>query len=118
MPTLDINIEPNTFKKESDGSISVRISSKANNGLSINSSGEIVATKGKDGNPGSGGSINLPGNSIAGTHNVGISVIRCNRNVSRRTPGATEEEGYRMVNVSNFTVASTIVGKIRAFIGG
>ena len=34
------------------------------NGLSINSNGEIIATKGESGNPGSSGSVNLPGNGI------------------------------------------------------
>ena len=63
----------------------LKISSKANNGLSFNN-GKIVATKAPDGTPGSGGTMNTPGNALGpinSTESDSLAVVGFNSSVSR-----------------------------------
>lgn len=90
MPTLKINTNETTITHDSSGGLCVKISSHENNGLSIED-GKIKVTKGKDGNPGTGGTTNLPGNGVAGKYNVGIGILRANNTVSRVAAGDPAE---------------------------
>lgn len=87
MISLKVNTNETTTTHDSNGGICVKISSTANNGLSFDSNGKMKVTKGEDGDPGSGGTTNLPGNGIAGTYNTGILILRANNTVSRITGG-------------------------------
>lgn len=63
----------------------LKISSKENNGLSI-VDGKLVATKAPDGEGGSGGTMNTPGNALGpsdATESTSLSKIGCNSTVSR-----------------------------------
>jgi hypothetical protein len=63
----------------------LKISSKANNGLSFNN-GKIVATKAPDGTPGSGGTMNTPGNALGpinSTETDSLAIVGFNSSVSR-----------------------------------
>lgn len=65
--------------------LKLRISSKENNGLSI-VDGQLVATKAPDGEGGSGGTMNTPGNALGpsdATESTSLSKIGCNSTVSR-----------------------------------
>lgn len=87
MISLKVNTNETTITHDSNGGICVKISSTANNGLSIDSNGKIKVTKGADGDPGTGGTTNLPGNGVAGVYNTGILTLRANNTVSRITGG-------------------------------
>ena len=63
----------------------LKISAKANNGLSF-VNGKLIATKAPDGTPGSGGTMNTPGNAlgpITATESTYLQTIGFNSSVSR-----------------------------------
>ena len=96
-----MNIQVMTDNKSieggSDNAIRIRISNGTNNGISINEEGLLVATKGNPGKPGTGGTMNKPGNSIAGNVSESVSILRCNSSVSRRQLGDDpDNEGVLM----------------------
>lgn len=97
MPSLKVNTNETTTTHDSNGGICVKISKQENNGLSMEN-GRIKITKGRDGNIGSGGTVNLPGNGIAGRYNNGINVLRANKTVSRVSGNdpSSENEGVLM----------------------
>jgi len=83
---LEINTDKKSIGHDSTGALCIKISEAANNGLSFDGD-KIKVTKGKNGNPGTGGTSNLPGNGIAGEYNKGISILRANSTVSRLKGG-------------------------------
>lgn len=101
MMIIDINTNEKVFEKDSDGAISVKISGKENNGLSLNDSGQIKVSKGKDGKPGTGGTPNYPGNGIAGTPGQPIPTLQFNNTVSRIKKGDPDSgnEGVFMPDI-------------------
>lgn len=69
----------------SNNSMVLKLSAKANNGLSF-SNGKLVATKAPDGSGGSGGTMNTPGNAIGpvgATENTSLNTVGFNSTVSR-----------------------------------
>ena len=71
-----------------DGSINVRVSQKANNGVSIGDDGKLHLQLGPSGDgkvpeAGENNTISLPGNVIDGKYGKGLSIIRCNKYVTR-----------------------------------
>lgn len=86
MSTVKIKMNPDLLTIKFDNSkLALKISSKENNGLSI-SNGMIVATKAPDGTPGTGGSMNTPGNGIGpidATATTSLQTIGFNSSVSR-----------------------------------
>lgn len=79
-----INTDNKSLYVNESGELVAKISNEPNNGLSFNEDNKIKATKGADGSPGIGGTMNLPGNGIEGEVNKGIITIRCNNSVSRK----------------------------------
>ena len=71
------------------------------NGISLSEDGALVASKGKQGKPGTGSTMNKVGNSIAGNASQTVSVLRCNSSVSRRQLGDPDpsNEGIYIHNV-------------------
>lgn len=64
---ITLQLNPDNQSLEFSGKkLKLKISSKANNGLSF-TNGKIVATKAPDGQSGSGGTMNTPGNAIGPT---------------------------------------------------
>ena len=71
MPThIKIELNPDEQTIVFNGrKMGLKTSGLANNGLSLNpSTHKLVATKAPDGRPGSGGTMNLPGNGIGPTN--------------------------------------------------
>ncbi len=84
--TVKLKINPDLQTVNVDNSkLKLKISSKENNGLSI-TDGKIVATKAADGSPGSGGTMNTPGNAVGptnSTESTSLQTIGFNSTVSR-----------------------------------
>ena len=84
--TVKLKINPDLQTVNVDNSkLKLKISSKENNGLSI-TDGKIVATKAADGSPGSGGTMNTPGNAIGptdATSSTSLQTVGFNSTVSR-----------------------------------
>lgn len=84
--TVRLKINPDLQTIDVDNSkLKLKISSKENNGLSI-TDGKIVATKAEDGSPGSGSTMNTPGNAIGpidATSSTSLRIIGFNSTVSR-----------------------------------
>jgi len=95
--TFDMNVEPTQFHLV-DGKYEPAISSKQYNGLSIDPvTGKLVVTKGPNGRDGVGGTMNTPGNGIAG-ESTGIGVIRCNSTVTRlQANDPYQEDGGKLI---------------------
>lgn len=92
--------------------LKLKLSSKTNNGLSFNN-GKLVGTKAPDGEGGSGGTMNTPGNGIGpinATESTSLSKVGCNSTVSRRKKynGSdrfiTNNDGPVMAVVNNGTL--------------
>lgn len=82
--TLQLNPDSQTVGF-SNNKLVLKISAKANNGLSF-VDGKIVATKAPDGSGGSGGTMNTPGNAIGpidATENTSLNKVGFNSTVSR-----------------------------------
>ncbi len=82
---ININVDHQTVNIDNNNKITLKISSKANNGLSI-VDGKLVGTKAPDGEGGSGGTMNTPGNGLGpinATSTSSLSRIGCNSTVSR-----------------------------------
>lgn len=99
---LDVNT--NAFEND-NGKYKVKVSPDANNGVCI-VNGKLVATKGAPGINGSGAATNIVGNSIVGIPNNIIKIIRCTSAVSRRTLGASIEEGVYMPDIISHLVSN------------
>lgn len=111
MASISINADEKAVRVSTTGSKSVyiKISEAANNGLSWDSNYQLVATKGADGNPGTGGSTNKAGNGIDGTSGGGIAIIRCNATVPVKT---TVKSGDISTRVNLYeTVIKKILGR-------
>ena len=70
----------------SGNKLCLKISSKANNGLSF-SNGKLIGTKAADGSSGSGGSMNTPGNGLGpvnSTESTSLEKVGFNSTVSRK----------------------------------
>ena len=84
--TVKLKINPDLQTVNADNSkLKLKISAKENNGLSI-TDGKIVATKAADGSPGSGGTMNTPGNAIGptdATSSTSLQTVGFNSTVSR-----------------------------------
>lgn len=84
--SIKIKIKTDNSTLESNNNkLKLRISSKENNGLSI-VDGKLVGTKAPDGEGGSGGTMNTPGNALgptSATESTSLSKIGCNSTVSR-----------------------------------
>ena len=85
--TVKLKINPDLQTVNADNSkLKLKISAKENNGLSI-TDGKIVATKAADGSPGSGGTMNTPGNAIGptdATSSTSLQTVGFNSTVSRQ----------------------------------
>lgn len=86
MANAKFKINPDLQSIEFDNSkLCLKISSKANNGLSTTLN-MIIATKAPDGSPGSGGTMNTPGNAIGpvdATSSTSLQTVGFNSTVSR-----------------------------------
>lgn len=81
-----------------DGMYVVRISSKLYNGLSMDEHGLLKVTKGPRGRDGVGGTMNTPGNGLAGTVNQGTQILRMNSTVTRlATNDPYQEDGGKSI---------------------
>lgn len=84
--TVKLKINPDLQTVNADNSkLKLKISAKENNGLSI-TDGKIIATKAADGSPGSGGTMNTPGNAIGptdATSSTSLQTVGFNSTVSR-----------------------------------
>lgn len=77
-PTVDGPTIHVTYKPTTQSTLQVQISSLENNGLSFTSDNKIIATRGKDGKPGSGGTTNRAGNGIhCDERHEPVSILRC-----------------------------------------
>lgn len=80
----------------------LKTSGLANNGLSLDpSTHKLVATKAPDGRPGSGGTMNLPGNGIGPTNasmSTRLSVVGFNSSVSRKKKAPAGSKQYSIDN--------------------
>lgn len=93
-----MNIKIKTDNKSiklTDNQYQIKISSKANNGLSLDpTTGIIKVQKGANGKDGVDGTMNIPGSGIAGSTGQGTIVIRCNSTVTRlQTDDPYQEDG-------------------------
>lgn len=95
--TLRINLNETVLGSNPDGSIYMKISSEANNGLSIQNN-QIVATKGKDGTTTFSGTFNTPGNGVSGKANQNVAILRFNSSVSRKKRTTGIDEGVIIDN--------------------
>lgn len=80
--------ERTLYVDPTNGSINVKVSNKADNGVYIGDDGKLHLRLGPSGEgkvptAGSGIIINTPGNVIDGKYNKGLSIIRCNKYVTR-----------------------------------
>ena len=86
MANAKFKINPDLQTIEFDNSkLCLKISSKANNGLSTTLN-MIIATKAPDGSPGSSGTMNTPGNAIGpidATSSTQLQTVGFNSTVSR-----------------------------------
>ena len=74
-----------TYKPISQSQLQVQISSLENNGLSFTDDNKIIATRGKDGKPGSGGTTNRAGNGIhCDERHEPVSILRCDLSCTTR----------------------------------
>lgn len=97
---IQIVTDNKSIEGGSDDALRIRISNVKNNGISIDENGLLIAVKGEPGKTGSTGTMNIPGNSIDGDVNTGISVLRLNSSVSRRKLGDNpDNEGVLMSDV-------------------
>lgn len=81
---ISVNYDPKIITLDEKHRLALRISSAKDNGLSYNSSGQIIAKKGPDGTMGTGGTSNFPGNGIDGVVGQGVGIVRCNKTVSTK----------------------------------
>lgn len=86
---LEVAADERTLYVDStNGSINVKVSTKADNGVYIGDDGKLHLRLGPSGegkvpSAGSGVIINTPGNMIDGKYGKGLSIIRCNKYVTR-----------------------------------
>lgn len=102
MSKIAINIHEDVFENTTDSKPNIRIATGdygIPNGISMDDNGQLVASKGQDGKPGVGGTMNTPGNGIHGTPDEQMVVIRCNHTVSRKQLVASVEEGLLMSTI-------------------
>lgn len=78
---IELDLDPDMFDPKT---ADVKISSKENNALAIDSNGAIYI---KSSTMEPGNARNVPGNSVAGTLDQSIDVIRLNQTVSRKMEG-------------------------------
>jgi len=100
--TFELLVNPLHFHLV-DGVYEPLISNKQYNGLSIDPvTGKLIVTKGPNGRDGVGGTMNTPGNGIAG-ESSGIGVIRCNSTVTRlqMNDPYQEDGGKSIVSIIN-----------------
>ncbi len=85
MPSIEIRVNPDNKSIGFSGNkLSLKVSSKANNGLSI-INGKLVATKAANGSA-SGGTMNTPGNALGPTNSTAstsLTTLGFNSTVSR-----------------------------------
>lgn len=80
---LNITFDHKAFQLV-DGKYIPKISQAQYNGLSMDpDTGVLSVTKGPNGRDGVGGTMNTPGNALAGTVNQGTQVLRLNSTVTR-----------------------------------
>lgn len=86
MREITLQLNPDLQTIDFNGNkMCLKISAKANNGLSF-ANGKIVATKAPDGSPGSGGTMNTPGNALGpinASETDSLPTIGFNSSVSR-----------------------------------
>ena len=86
MRKITLQLDPDLQTIDFNGNkMCLKISDKPNNGLSF-VNGKLVATKAPDGTPGSGGTMNTPGNAlgpITSTESTYLQTIGFNSSVSR-----------------------------------
>lgn len=75
-----VNVDEATLTEDSDGKIKLKLSADADNGLSFDSSGNLIATPGSSGS----GIFNLPGNGFGTTTSMDpMTTAGMNSTVSR-----------------------------------
>lgn len=75
-----VNVDETTLTEDSDGKIKLKLSADADNGLSFDSSGNLIATPGSSGS----GIFNLPGNGFGTTTSMDpMTTAGLNSTVSR-----------------------------------
>lgn len=82
---FSLNVDSESFSTDSNGQISVRVSSDTDNGIAYTGN-KLIATKGTDGSSGTAGN-NYPGASIYGTASVPIEQITVTSAVSLKVNG-------------------------------
>lgn len=81
---LEINTDETSLTCNALGQLYVKVAAEEDNGLFIGGDGKIHTRKGKQGGTqGGGGTNNTPGNMIEGEYERGISILRCNKYVTR-----------------------------------
>lgn len=96
MKTFDIQFDEHLVELK-NGLYVIKLSSKQYNGLSYDN-GVLKVTKGPRGRDGVGGTMNTPGNGLAGTTNQGTQVLRMNSTVTRlATNDPYQEDGGKSI---------------------
>ena len=105
---LNITFNPNAFMME-DGKYVPKISQAEYNGLSMNpDTGVLSVQKGRNGQDAVGGTLNIPGNAVAGSVNRGLTLLRLNSTVTRlETNDPHQEDGGQSI----LDIALHIIGR-------
>lgn len=96
--TFEVMFDPVVFELV-EGHYQPRISQAQYNGLSLDTTThKLNVVKGPKGRDGVGGTMNTPGNGLAGTVNQGTSVLRMNSTVTRlETNDPYQEDGGKSI---------------------
>lgn len=95
MAGISVDCDGKALSSNNDSGVYVKISASANNGLSL-SNNKLKATKGADGNAGTGGTTNRSGNAIVGSAGAAVSTIACNATVPSKTTVDSGDIGGRI----------------------
>lgn len=116
MPEINLQLNPDNKSLGFDSNkLCVKISPDSDNGLSIDGNGDVVATKAPDGDPGTGGTMNTPGNALGpsnATATTPLRIIGCNTTVSRHKKYSgsdtfiQDNDGPVMTKLSNQTLVT------------
>ena len=127
---LQINVDNQTVTF-SGNKLTLKISAKANNGLSL-ANGKIIATKAPDGESGSGGTMNTAGNALGpldATSSTSLPRVGFNSTVARKKKyappvGAYEDpwiknnDGPVMAKFVSGTLSNCIAAHMITYAGG
>lgn len=81
---ISVNTDNKSIIHSKDAKIEIPLSASGNNGLSFFNN-TIIAKKGTDGKPGSGGTTNTAGNGINGSRHEPVLILRCDLSATSRT---------------------------------